>query len=92
MGCKDVESIVKELTKKVKTTPENGVVLGVGFSLKDYDKWSLADLAKIDKVTGDKPAFLVDQLGHNAVMNTATMKLAGLTPATPRASRGNGDS
>jgi len=83
MGCKDAESMAKELTKKVKTTPENGVVLGVGFSLKDYDKWSLGDLAKMDKVTGDRPAFLVDQLGHNAVMNTATIKLAGLTAATP---------
>ena len=82
-GCLDAESMAKELAKKVRTIPENGIVLGVGFSLHDYDKWSLADLAKIDEVTGDRPAFLADKLGHNAVMNTATMKLAGLTPATP---------
>lgn len=83
MGCKDAESMAQEVAKKAKTIPENGIVLGVGFSLHDYDKWSLADLAKIDGVTGGRPAFLVDQLGHNAVMNTATMKLAGITPATP---------
>jgi len=84
MGCKDAESMAQAVAKKVKTIPENGVVLGAGFSLHDYDNWSLADLAKIDEVTGpSRPAFLVDQLGHNAVMNTATMKLTGITPATP---------
>lgn len=83
MGCKDAESMAQAVAKKVKTTPENGVVIGAGFSLHDYDNWSLADLAKIDAVTGPRPTFLVDQLGHNAVMNTATMKLTGLTPATP---------
>jgi predicted amidohydrolase YtcJ len=83
VGCTDVDSMAKRLSEKVKTVPENGVVLGVGFSLQDYDKWSLADLAKIDAVTGNRPAFLVDKLGHNTVINTATMKLAGLTTATP---------
>ena len=82
-SCKDVDSIVNKLAEKIKSVPENGVVMGVGFSLTDYDKWSLQDLAKIDKVTGNRPAFLVDQLGHNAIINTATMKLVHLTPATP---------
>lgn len=83
VGCTDAESMAKKLAEKVKSIPDSGVVLGVGFSLHDYDKWSLADLAKMDEVTGKRPAFLVDQLGHNAVINTATMKLVGLTPATP---------
>jgi len=83
VNCANVDAMVKRLAEKVKSIPEGGVVLGVGFSLHDYDKWSLDDLAKIDKVTGNRPAFLVDKLGHNAVINTVTMKLAGLTPATP---------
>ncbi len=82
-NCKDVDSIVNKLAEKIKSVPENGVVMGVGFSLTDYNKWSLQDLAKLDKVTGNRPAFIVDQLGHNAIINTATMKLADLTPATP---------
>jgi len=83
VNCTDVDSIAKRLAEKVKSIPENGIVVGVGFSLHDYDKWSLADLAKIDAVTGNRPAFLADKLGHNAVINTATMKVAKLTPATP---------
>jgi predicted amidohydrolase YtcJ len=83
VNCADADAVAKKLAEKVKSISESGVVLGVGFSLRDYDKWSLEDLAKIDKITGNRPAFLADKLGHNAVINTATMKLAGLTPTTP---------
>ncbi len=82
LGITDPDSIAKILAEKVKTTPKGGVILGGGFSLRDYDKWSLADLAKIDAVTGDNPLFLGDKLGHNAIINSASMKIAGLTPTT----------
>ena len=88
-SCKDVDSIVNKLAEKIKSVPENGVVMGVGFSLTDYDKWSLQDLAKIDKVTGNRPAFLVDQLGHNAIINTATMKSGSFNSRHARPSRRN---
>lgn len=81
--CRDVDSIVNKLAEKIKSIPEDGVVMGIGYSLGDYDKWSLEDLAKLDEVTGNRPAFLVDQLGHNAIINTATMKLVDLTPGAP---------
>ncbi len=82
IGCNGSNSMAKVLADKVKSIPKNGTILGAGFSLQDYDNWSLEDLAKIDKVTGNRPAFLGDKLGHNAVINTAAMNLIGLTPAT----------
>lgn len=82
IGCNTADSMAKALEVKVKSIPENETILGAGFSLRDYDNWSLEDLAKIDKITGNRPAFLGDKLGHNAVINTAAMKLAGITPAT----------
>jgi predicted amidohydrolase YtcJ len=82
IGCNDSNSIAKVLADKVKSIPGNKTILGAGFSLQDYDNWSLEDLAKIDKVTGNRPAFLGDKLGHNAVINTAAMNLIGLTSAT----------
>lgn len=81
IGCNNSDSIASILAEKVKSVPENGTILGAGFSLRDYDNWSLNDLAKIDKVTGNRPAFLGDKLGHNAIINTAAMNLTGLTPA-----------
>ncbi|OPX76750.1 MAG: isoaspartyl dipeptidase [Methanosaeta sp. PtaB.Bin018] len=82
IGCTDANSMAKALEDKVKSAPEKRTILGAGFSLRDYDNWSLEDLAKIDEVTGNRPAFLGDKLGHNAVVNTAAMELAGLTPST----------
>ncbi|OPY50778.1 MAG: isoaspartyl dipeptidase [Methanosaeta sp. PtaU1.Bin112] len=82
IGCNSSDSMAKALEVKVKSIPENETILGAGFSLRDYDNWSLEDLAKIDRITGNRPAFLGDKLGHNAVINTAAMKLAGITPAT----------
>lgn len=82
VNCTNVDAIAKKLEERMESIPEKGIVLGVGFSLRDYDKWSLDDLATLDKVTGNRPTYLVDKLGHNAVINTATMKLASLTPAT----------
>ena len=78
IGCNNSDSIASVLAEKAKSIPENGTILGAGFSLRDYDNWSLDDLAKIDKVTGNRPAFLGDKLGHNAIINTAAMNLTGL--------------
>lgn len=58
IGCNDSASIARVLADKVKSIPEGGVVLGAGFSLRDYDNWSLEDLARIDNVTGNRAAFL----------------------------------
>ncbi|MEI6531140.1 MAG: amidohydrolase family protein, partial [bacterium] len=82
IGCNSVDEIVKALEAKVKDLPANATVFGGGFSLRDYDKWTLEDLAKIDRVTGDRPAFLADKLGHNALINSATIKLSGMTATT----------
>jgi predicted amidohydrolase YtcJ len=78
----NADEIVKVLEEKVETVPEDGIVFGAGFSLRDYDKWSLQDLQKIDEVTGSRLTFLADKLGHNAIINTALITRAGLTPET----------
>lgn len=82
-NCADADAIATKLAEKAQSIPDGHLALGVGFSLRDYDKWSIDDLAKIDKVTGNRPTFLVDKLGHNAVINSATMKAAGLLPTSP---------
>jgi predicted amidohydrolase YtcJ len=82
IGCNDSDSIARILADKAKYIPENEIILGAGFSLRDYDSWSLEDLAKIDNATGSRPVFLGDKLGHNAIINSAAMNLTGLTPTT----------
>jgi len=81
-GCKNSDDMVKVLEDMVKKIPENGIIVGGGITLQDYDKWSLSDLVKIDKVTGNRLVFLGDSIGHNAIINTATMNMLGITPKT----------
>lgn len=79
----DVARMAQMIKDKAKTLPAGAPIIGGCFSLRDYDKWTLSDLARIDAASGDHPVFIGDKLGHNAVINTATMKLVGLTPKTP---------
>lgn len=81
IGCNNSDQIAEKLAEKAKTVPEGELILGVGFSLRNYDDWTLEDLAKIDNATGNRPTFLGDKLGHNAIVNSVTIRLANLTPA-----------
>jgi len=82
IGCNNSDQIAEKLAEKAKTVPEGELILGVGFSLRNYDDWTLEDLAKIDNATGNRPTFLGDKLGHNAIINSVTIRLANLTPET----------
>ncbi|MCD4783458.1 MAG: amidohydrolase family protein [Candidatus Eremiobacteraeota bacterium] len=82
-NCNNVDAIALVLAKKAKTVPEGSILIGVGFSLKDYDKWSIEDLVKVDRATGNRPLFIVDYLGHNSIINSATMKLCNISKSTP---------
>ncbi|MBK8046307.1 MAG: amidohydrolase family protein [Anaerolineales bacterium] len=73
-GCTSADEIVAVLKPKMASIPAGGIVLGFGFSLRNYDNWTLADLAKIDDVTGERLVYLADLLGHNAIINTALME------------------
>lgn len=79
IGCNNSDQIAEKLAEKAKTVPEGELILGVGFSLRNYDDWTLEDLAKIDNATGNRPTFLGDKLGHNAIINSVTIGLANLT-------------
>ncbi len=81
-GCHDADSIAAKLQAAVAKLPTGAPLLGVGFLLYDYPAWSLVDLAKLDAASGDHPVLLMDQLGHNALANSRTLQLAGITGAT----------
>lgn len=83
VGMTTSDAIAAAVAKKAATVPEGGLILGVGFSLTDYDAWSLADLAKIDAASGNRLVYLGDKLGHNVVINSAAIAYTGLTPETP---------
>ncbi|EFL50745.1 Amidohydrolase 3 [Solidesulfovibrio fructosivorans JJ]] len=87
-GKNDPDAITQAVAKALAAHPGDAPFIGAAFSLMDYDAWSLADLAKLDAVTGDRVVLLVDDLGHNMLANSAAMAKAGITAATPVPSGG----
>ncbi len=81
-GANDADAICKIVGPIADGLPKGEPMFGGGFSLEDYDAWSLEDLAKLDKVTGDRPVILGDQLGHNAIVNSAAMKACNIGAKT----------
>ena len=76
--CKNSQDIADSLAANLFKVKEGELMIGVGFSLSDYDAWSPEDLAKIDKISGNRLVFIGDKLGHNAIVNTATMNYCGI--------------
>ncbi len=81
-GANDADAICKIVGPIAERLPKGEPMFGGGFSLEDYNAWSLEDLAKLDKVTGDRPVILGDQLGHNAIVNSAAMKACNIGAKT----------
>ncbi|WP_421900663.1 amidohydrolase [Maridesulfovibrio sp.] len=78
-GDNNVESIVQAVKTAISEHPDEDPFFGGGFSLDDYDSWSLNDLKKLDDVTGTRIVLLGDDLGHNLIVNSAAMKKAELS-------------
>lgn len=61
--------------------PEVPWVVGRGWSLDHFtDAGTMRD--DLDRVTGDRPAYISNKDGHSAWVNTAALQLAGVTDAT----------
>lgn len=66
-----------------RAKPEDTWLLGGGW---DHTKWAdqtLPTSQDLDAITGDHPAFFERTDGHIAVANSAALRLAGITAATP---------
>jgi predicted amidohydrolase YtcJ len=77
------EEFAKRIAVQVKKTPKGEWILGGRW---DETKWPKPDLPTkdlVDSVTGDTPIFVERYDGHEALANSAAMKLAGIDAKTP---------
>lgn len=82
-GLKTADAFAAKIRQTAATSPDGAPIMGIGFTLDNYNGWGLNDLATIDAASGNHPVILMDNLGHNAIANTITLQLAKVTPATP---------
>ncbi len=83
-SMEDPLEIAKAVGAACKNLAPGTPRMGHGFKLDDYDAWHLADLAEIDRLTGDQcPVMIADQLGHSYIVNSVALRMSGIDDDTP---------
>jgi predicted amidohydrolase YtcJ len=82
-GTRSLQEMQARIAERAKTTAPGEWIRGRGW---DESKWTVQTLPTrqdLDSATGDHPAIFNRADGHMAVVNTAALKLAGVTKSTP---------
>ncbi len=77
------EEFAKRIAAQVKKTPKGEWILGGRWDETKWPKPELPTKDLMDPVTGDTPIFVERYDGHEALANSAAMKLAGINAKTP---------
>jgi predicted amidohydrolase YtcJ len=83
VGAKSLVEMQQRIAARAKTAAPGEWVLGEGWDHTLWASQTLPTRHDIDSVTGDHPAIFSRVDGHIAVANTAALKAAGITAATP---------
>ena len=77
------EEFAKRIVAQVKKTPKGEWILGGRWDETKWPKPELPTKELVDSVAGDIPVFVDRYDGHEALANSAAMKLAGVDAKTP---------
>src|SRR5438552_3017843 len=76
------DAAIRTVQEYADSHPDVPWILGGGWTISDFPG-GLPDRHRLDRVTGDRPAFLTNRDGHGAWVNSAALRQAGLTADTP---------
>src|SRR5437667_2192361 len=76
------EEFAKRIAAQTKKTPKGEWILGGRWDETKWPNQELPTKELVDRVTGDTPMFVERYDGHEALANSAAMKLAGIDPKT----------
>lgn len=85
-GAQTLEGSLARIAAYASTTTDDWIV-GGGW-LGDMMVGRRDALAELDRITGDRPVFLVEGGQHEAWVNSAALRRAGITDSTPDPERG----
>jgi predicted amidohydrolase YtcJ len=77
------EEVIARVRERARTTPQGEWVIGRGWDQNDWAVKEFPTVAPLDAAVPDRPVFLRRIDGHAAIINTAAMRAAGITAATP---------
>ena len=82
-GTTSLAGLKQRLADYARANPGTGWILGRGWNQELWTEKRFPKAADLDAVVADRPVWLGRVDGHAAVANSAAMKAAGITPATP---------
>jgi predicted amidohydrolase YtcJ len=87
--ARSIADVTGLLAARVKTVKPGDWLDGAGWD--EGKLGAMPSAADLDKVAPDNPVFLLHTTGHYAVVNSAALKLAGITAQTPSPTAGTID-
>ena len=82
-GTTSIDAIVGKVRERAASMTAGEWVLGRGWDQNDWTVKEFPTAASIDAVVSDRPVWLERVDGHAGLANTAAMRAAGVTAATP---------
>jgi predicted amidohydrolase YtcJ len=85
---KNKSAFIAAVKSEVRRLSKGEWVLGGRWSVDSWESQAAPHKSWLDPVTGDVPVFLSRMDGHEALVNSAALKLAGITSAGPEDPKG----
>ena len=87
-GARGIDNILERLKDHGKTLQPGEWQLGMGYRTDELTERRQPHRTELDRVTGDRPAFIDERGGHARVANSAALAAGGVTADTPNPSGG----
>src|SRR5437868_14544871 len=82
-GVRGIDEILDRLKEHARTLKPGDWEHGVGYRTNERTERRQPHRTELDRVTGERPAFIDERGGHARVANSAALAAAGITTETP---------
>jgi len=82
-GLPDLAAYRDRISSYAMANPNIDWIVGGGWSMAMFGPGALASRSIIDELVSDRPVYLTSADGHSAWVNSAALKIAGITKDTP---------
>ncbi|WP_096872024.1 amidohydrolase [Phaeobacter piscinae] len=81
--CHDMETALRRLRDRAKTTPKGDWVMGVAFDNTAISEGRMPTRAELDSVSRDHPVWVIHASGHNGTANSMALERQGISEDCP---------
>jgi predicted amidohydrolase YtcJ len=83
VGTASLDEILEKVSAKLASVRKGDWILGRGWDQNDWPETRYPERAALDRIAPDNPVYLVRVCGHAAYVNSAALRVAGISRSTP---------